>query len=898
VALKTGRNNAKQFRNIAGTFGRYGAGPVKRLLSILLVVTTPALAYEGASVERPQDAGIVQPKLTRAPEVLRPVDAVYPPDELAKGTRAEVALTIGLDAMGNVTSVEVARSGGEAFDAAAIEALRQFQFSGAEVDGMPAPIRFEYVVHFEPAMPVDAGVLEADAGSAPPVLPVNLRGRVLERGTRNPLPGAAVYVPDAGLSAEADDDGNFEVRGVPLGTAQVVISEGRHQKFETEVEIAQGKETRLIAYLQERSTGLFETIVVSEREKKEVSHRELKGAELATVPGTFGDPLRVIQNLPGVARAPFILGTLLVRGAQPEDSQVMIDGVPVPLLYHFAGGPSVLSPSYIDSIDFYPGAYGAKYGRAIAGVVDVTTGSNIPARLHGNASIDLLNGGLYVETPIVDEKFGAVSGGFRHSLIDLFLPALQQSQTRPGQASFVVVPSYWDYQGRYQIKLGGHRFELGAFGSNDVLKISQVGATTTQPFSLNNEQGFHRFRLRWVSPVADGWSASIAPTVGLTINSFNLSDRIKFSANSTDFNLRAALKREVNESLSFELGTDINANWFVNHFEVAGVATAENENPEPTVRDEPIDMVSYAAYLESLWAPFSRLKVTSGLRFEVYNLPKGIELSVEPRLALRLKLFDWLTAKGAWGIYRQAPPARQLDSAFGNPQLGLSSSHQLAYGLELKLPQYTPLSLDVQGYYNWRRNLVVSSNAIIDRGDGPELERLNNSGLGRAYGLEVLLRHELTPNFYGWIAYTLSRSEQWNQGEGRYVPMDYDQAHILTVVASYRFFFGLEVGLRFRLTTGRPTTPILGSVFDADSGGYAPVYGPAGSGRGATFNQLDLRLEKKWTYDWWKFSVYLDLQNLYNAPNPEFDLYDYRYRETEPLRGLPFLPTLGIKGEF
>jgi len=61
---------------------------------------------------------------------------------------------------------------------------------------------------------------------------------------------------------------------------------------------------------------------------------------------------------------------------------------------------------------------------------------------------------------------------------------------------------------------------------------------------------------------------------------------------------------------------------------------------------------------------------------------------------------------------------------------------------------------------------------------------------------------------------------------------------------------------------------------------------------------LDVRAEKLWTFESWRLSVYLDVQNIYNASNPEATLWDYRYRESAPLRGLPLLPTFGLKGEF
>jgi outer membrane receptor for ferrienterochelin and colicin len=605
----------------------------------------------------------------------------------------------------------------------------------------------------------------------------------------------------------------------------------------------------------------------------------------------------VLQNMPGMARAPLLSGALLVRGAQPQDTEVLIDGVPIPLLYHLGGGPSVLSPSYIDKIDFYPGAYGAKYGRAIAGIVDIETGAPAPTALHGEASVDLLNAGFFLETPLSREKnFGTLSVAARHSVIDFLLPPILKLTTRPGQTSIVATPAYWDYQARYDLTLDGNAFELSAYGSNDALAVSQAGTTTTQAFSLNTDQGFHRFRARWSRKTDDGWSFYAAPTLGLTVNTADLNDTTKITSNSTDFNLRGWAKKELNRALSFELGVDVNASWFHNRFEIAGLATAADENPAPSVHDQHLALVTYAGYVEMVYSPIERWKWIPGLRLELYNLPSGLLPSFEPRLATRFRLTDWLTAKAAWGIYRQAPQSRQLDSALGNADLGLAMSQQSAGGFEFQI--IPKLSLDVQGFYNWRTGLVTGSSTLVTKNGVTQPERFNNSGTGRAYGLEVLFKQDLTERFYGWIAYTLSRSESYELKADTWSPVNTDQTHIFTLVASYKFDFGLEAGVRFRLTTGSPYTPVLGSTFNADSGNYGSVNGPTNSARAATFNQLDVRLEKQFTFSLWKFSIYLDVQNVYNAPNAEQILYDYRYAQTAAINGLPLIPSLGVKGEF
>jgi hypothetical protein len=149
---------------------------------------------------------------------------------------------------------------------------------------------------------------------------------------------------------------------------------------------------------------------------------------------------------------------------------------------------------------------------------------------------------------------------------------------------------------------------------------------------------------------------------------------------------------------------------------------------------------------------------------------------------------------------------------------------------------------------------------------------------------------------FGYLAYTLSKSERRDL-DGRWRPFDQDQTHILTLAAGHDLGAGWEVGARFRLVTGNPVTPVVGSVYDARSGVYVPVYGSVNSDRDPTFHQLDARVEKGFRIGDGKIAVYLDLQNAYNSENQQGAVYSYDYREREAVSGLPILPNLGLRGE-
>ena len=164
-----------------------------------------------------------------------------------------------------------------------------------------------------------------------------------------------------------------------------------------------------------------------------------------------------------------------------------------------------------------------------------------------------------------------------------------------------------------------------------------------------------------------------------------------------------------------------------------------------------------------------------------------------------------------------------------------------------------------------------------------------------------MLRHEVTKNFFGWIAYTLSRSEERTAGSGEpYVLHSYDETHILTAVGSYRLPFGFEVGARFRYVTGRTKSPLQHTydILLSDANEFVRTLGPPRSARIKDFHQLDSRIDKAFTFDKWTLGVFLDIQNVYNQSNVEGTIYDYRKRQEYVIPGLPILPVLGVKASF
>lgn len=255
-----------------------------------------------------------------------------------------------------------------------------------------------------------------------------------------------------------------------------------------------------------------------------------------------------------------------------------------------------------------------------------------------------------------------------------------------------------------------------------------------------------------------------------------------------------------------------------------------------------------------------------------------------------------MDAEGRGGGLPQEPSFDETDPVFGNPNLGLEKAMHYSLGFE-----FSPLAflmLDVTGFYKKMDDLVSRTDAVDTADGGRSPINYVNGGEGRVYGLEVMLKHEFANNFNGWISYTLSRAERKDVGDTDWRRFDYDQTHIFTALGSYSLPKNWTVGFRWRIVTGSPSTPRVGAVYSVDSSYYEPTYGKPNSERLPTFHQADLRLDKKWIYDRWMLTAYLDVQNIYNSPNVTGYQYNYDSSERRPRQGLPILPVIGVKGEF
>ena len=392
----------------------------------------PSAPEDASDAPLPEDVDPSTLPITEGPQVLDYVEAPYPPQAEADGTEGTVLLLVTLDETGAVEDVSVSAPAGQGFDEAALEAVRQMTFSPAQTAAGPVGVVFEFAYAF---------TLEPEVAPEDVEAPINVQGVLRRMGGGKYVPAATVLLEGTDFATTTDDDGAFALRGVPAGAYTLKIRHPGYVETDEAITVVDGELTEATVWARALTYRDNEAVGYYEREKTEVTRRTLSIAEVKRIPGTFGDPVKVIQTLPGAGRSPFGTGLLLIRGANPEDTAVYVDGVLLPIIYHLTGTTSVISPEIVEAVDYLPGGYGVQFGRSMAGTVNVKTKDDFDEKkiIFG---LDVLDAQVWFEGN-VGKKGGKKHGlalGARRSYIDAFIPLFT------GDIGFNIQPIYWDYQ--------------------------------------------------------------------------------------------------------------------------------------------------------------------------------------------------------------------------------------------------------------------------------------------------------------------------------------------------------------------------------------------------------------------------------------------------------------------
>ena len=814
---------------------------------------------------------------------------------------------------------------GAAWLAAALVLLAARPARSAPPEGPSAPLAGDAS---EPATGPLRGQLREAGGSRAPVsgavvlvvaAPEEARAG---KAARVPLDPAAV---DWLLRAESDADGRFELPAVPVGKVRVVVIAGGYARLEQFAEVTADRTRALALFVEADRSGTFRTEVASARERPvEIEPAyQLDAKQARRYAGVGDDPVLAALNLPGAARTPGGFGLLAFRGGDPTETGVYLDHHPIPRAFHIVPIASVVSPPMLDRVELSPGNYGPGYGSFAGGLVHLHSRPGGRTGVHGEAHVDLLDLGATLSAPIGE---GSLHFGMRRSHVDGVIRLFE----RFAGPTNLLLPNYWDYLGRFDYPIApGHSIGVRAIGAGDRLRGRGPERSGEDGYdSFDFAAGFHRFDFEYRYRSRD-WDLLFTPSIRFDGSRLEQVSLVRRDAEVAS--LRVEAQTRVTPVLSMEFGADLVWEfWRRRERDSGALPLSEIVNDAAELSDEGFRGNSgrVGAWVAAALR-FGDWQLTPSLRLNLFDYAERPVLRLDPRVELRGRVHpkvEYFARLGMYSIPRVIADGSSNASLFqqgggfaggvadippyllqyfdpnvqGEVRDGNATASyavQASTGVQAELPW----QLELRGTLFWREVLPSEVSVGVAREDGSSVFRTRQFARQRALGAELLLRRSLARGLDGWVGYTLTWARTRVTDESDWQPAIFDQRHNLVLLLSAALPRGFRVGARFRLVSGNPDQPVLGTTIVGISNAgwnHIPLRGPIGTEYRPVFHQLDVRLDKVWTLRRTSVTAYLDIQNIYDNRYPEVYVYTTDWRERSELIGLPIFPSLGVQVGF
>ncbi|MGB6150527.1 MAG: TonB-dependent receptor [Pricia sp.] len=738
-----------------------------------------------------------------------------------------------------------------------------------------------------------------------------LSGTVSEASSNETLIGVTVAVPELRTGVTTNEYGFYSIT-LPEGEYQLQVS---YLGFKDVVQtIGFTQNQKLNIQLEEAAEQLEEVVVTDDIEKMDIrkpqmSVNTLSAATIKKIPVILGeaDVIKSILLLPGVTNAGEGASGFNVRGGAVDQNLILLDEAIIFNSSHLFGFFSVFNPDAIKDIKLYKGGIPARYGGRVSSVLDIFQKEGNSKELKVNGGIGLVASRLLAEGPIIKDKAAFLIGG-RSSYAHLFLPLFDVDN----KAYFYDLNTKLNYN----INDRNSIFLSGYFG-RDVFSISD---------SFVNTYGNAVGNFRWNHLFSDKLFSNLSLIYSDYYYGLKL-DFVGFDWNSgiSNFNLKYDLKHYVNDKLQINYGLN-------NIYYRFNPGKIQPSSDDSGILEEQLTQKyanEFAAYIDVEHDITPKLSLNYGLRFSNFIRLGQDELNVYQND--NPVLFDPFLL-----VYQEAEPIRTINpgrggnlATFNNLEPRFSLSYTLNDDNSLKasytrLAQYlhllsntsSPTPLDVwtpsgpfvkpqlldQYALGYFRNFANGDYSFetevfykdiqnrIDYIDGANLiandaiETVILNGEARAYGLEFLLRKN-EGRFQGWLAYTLSKSEQRTPGRipagdngrsnretginfGEWYNTPYDKTHDISLYGSYELTKKWSFNANLIYQTGQPTNYPIGQFEFQEL--TVPYYGLRNQQRLPDYHRIDIaatltpkkNFGRKWKGEW-VFSIY----NLYNRRN-------------------------------
>lgn len=612
-----------------------------------------------------------------------------------------------------------------------------------------------------------------------------IRGKVIDKESRTPLPGATVILTSdtSKLNGVTTDvNGNFRFEQIPVGKHNITVSFiGYKEQALRGLILTSAKELVLTVELEESVINI-NTVEITATKKEEalnematVSARTFDVEETNRYAGSRGDPARMASNFAGVQGADDSRNDIVIRGNSPMGVLWRLENVDIPNPNHFAiagtqGGPvSIINNKVLSNSDFMTGAFPAEYGNAIAGVFDLKMRNGNNEKHEFTGQFGFLGTELTAEGPVSKQSGASYIANFRYSTLRLF-----EALNIPIGTS--AIPNYKD--AAFKLNFPTDKGSVSVFGIGGK---SNIGLTVSKYEKPEEEIYGNKDRDQYFGSSMGVVGAAYSATIGT--NTFS---KLVVAASGSESHSRHDLVHrnmdfkvdslvtilgyslvETRQSLNYFINTKLNAK---NTVKVGIYATRFGADFTDTLRNPVTYLFETRLNAKDetyLVQPFAQWKwklndnftINTGLHGQHFILNNSS--SIEPRAGFRWNINAKNTVSAAAGMHSQLQPLyiyyhQQKSSGEAvRHNRNLDFTRSIHYIISHDLIPKAGLRIKTEAYYQHLYDVPVevktSAFTMLNQGTGFTRifpDSLANKGTGKNYGAELTVEKFFNRSFF------------------------------------------------------------------------------------------------------------------------------------------------------
>jgi len=665
-----------------------------------------------------------------------------------------------------------------------------------------------------------------------------IRGRVVDKQTLTPLPGASIMLEntDPLIGTITDDEGLFKLTNVPIGRYNISAKFMGYQSVTLpDILVSTGKEVILDVQLNESVEQVEEVVVSAKSIRNEtintmsmISARTFSVDETQRYAGSLDDPARMVSAFAGVTVGNIQDNAIIIRGNAPKNVSWRLEGVDIPNPNHFAGGNvagggvvTVFSSQMLSNSDFFSSAFPADYGNALSGVFDMKLRNGNSENREYTFQAGLLGIDFAAEGPFKKGSKATYLFNYRYSTFSLIKNIIPSSQ----------VPEYQDLSFKLNFPTKAGTFSLWGIAAKD------KNAEPEDADPENWVEDWDRIKYEWTldmgaiglnhkKTIGSNTYINTALVASGTNNKFyeqRFDDNIVLQDQDRIQDLNS--KYTVSSYINHKFGPKhTNRTGIIfNHLRYTlGVETAiDNISPMITIVDEKGSTNLIQAYSQSKYYISEKLSFSLGVHSQYFQLNE--KFTVEPRAGIRWNFATNHSISAGYGNHSVIEPLRiyfyqkqnngQME--YPNQKLGLTRAHHFVFGYDWVINDY--LRIKVEPYYQYLYDVPVIQDSTYSmlnfEQDWLFKNELVNKGTGVNYGVDFTLERFLKNNFYYLFTASIFDSK-YKGGDGIEHDTRYNKGFVFNILAGKEFYIGhnktniLGLNARFSVTGGQRTTPV------------------------------------------------------------------------------------------